>query len=156
MAMDRYFAYGSNLLASRMQGRVPTARCAGRAWLPEHRLVFDKHGRDGSAKANLRREPGARVWGVIWEIAAADWERLDRFESGYARVVVELRGEGAGAPIRAQTYQSEQRIADERPLAPYLRLIVEGARAQGLPAAWVQALEGVPARAPGDPGGPRA
>ncbi len=47
-----YFAYGSNLRASHLRGRVPTAACVGRARLPGRRLTTGKLGRDGSGKAD--------------------------------------------------------------------------------------------------------
>ncbi len=133
-----------------MRSRVPTASCGGRAWLPDYRLVFEKRGRDGSAKANLRREPGARVWGVLYALAPGDWATLDRSESGYARVAVAVRTQAAGESTRAETYQSEQRLADERPRASYLRMVVDGARAQGLPEDYVRALAATAVLDPAD------
>lgn len=133
-----------------MRSRVHGASCCGRAWLPEYRLVFDKRGRDGSAKANLRREPGAHVWGVLYTLAPGDWETLDRSESGYARLAVSVLTQTAGESTRAETYQSEQRLADERPRASYLRMVVEGARAEGLPDDYVRALAATAVLDPAD------
>jgi gamma-glutamylcyclotransferase (GGCT)/AIG2-like uncharacterized protein YtfP len=139
--MDLYFAYGSNLLGTRMRERVPGARCAGRASLAGFALIFDKRGRDGSAKANLRPDPDGRVLGVVYELPQGGWEQLDSFEPGYAREVVEVHCAWDGALRRAQTYCSEQRAPELVPAPEYLDLILSGAREQQLPGDWIRAIE---------------
>ena len=47
--------------------------------------MFNKVGRDGSGKANLVVQEKTCAWGVVFELGAADWDVLDRFEPGYAR-----------------------------------------------------------------------
>jgi len=85
-----YFAYGSNLSSARLRARLEEVEVVGPAVLAEHRLALDKRGHDGSAKANVVRHPGERVWGVVYELATAHVEVLDRFEGGYERVGVEV------------------------------------------------------------------
>jgi len=145
-----YFAYGSNLCASRLRGRVPSAVAAGRARLPGRRLTTDKLGRDGSGKANLREDAAATVWGVIYEIHSTHWAELDACERGYSRVSLEVVTE-TGERLLAQTYASETLTADPVPYAWYKRLIIEGAREHGLPADYVAMLEAWPAKP--DPAG---
>ena len=147
-----YFAYGSNLLSSRMRERVPSAEPRGPARLADHRLTTDKRGRDGTGKANLRPGPGECVWGVVWRLDAGDWERLDAIEIGYRRVAVDLVGSG-GERIRAETYISD-RLTDDPVLDPaYKRCLVDGARAHGPPGDWVRRLEALPERGSGaEPG----
>ncbi len=87
---DLYFAYGSNLVAERLRGRVESARALEIARLPGRRLALDKLGRDGSGKANLVAHPGALVWGVLYEIEPLHWADLDAWEWGYERVEVEV------------------------------------------------------------------
>lgn len=143
--MQLYFAYGSNLLFSRMRDRVPSARLLERARLPGVRLVFDKRGRDGSGKANLREAHGSSVWGVLYAIEPAGWEALDRHEGGYARVAVEAVGE-EGELHAAATYVAQVFTADAVPFDWYQKLVIEGAREHGLPPAYLAALESVPRR----------
>jgi hypothetical protein len=152
--LELYFAYGSNLKLARLRERAPSARAGGRALLSGWRLAFDKPGRDGSAKANLRREVGSLVWGALYALAPGDWPRLDAAEPGYERIRVEVAIEG-GEIVRAQTYAARARARDQLPLEGYLRLVLEGAREHGLPADWVAALERLGAggggrAAPGD------
>lgn len=135
-----YFAYGSNLLSSRMQARVPSARARGTAQLAGYALTTDKAGRDGTAKANLARRDGGRVWGIVWQLDPDEWPLLDACERGYARRAVAL---SSGS---AETYLSD-RLTDDPVLSlEYKAYLVDGAREQGLPGAWIARLEALPAR----------
>jgi hypothetical protein len=140
-----YFAYGSNLKPARMRGRIPGARDLGPARLPGHALRLDKRSSDGSGKANLAEDASGCVWGALYAIEAADWPVLDRFESGYARVAVEVVTPG-GERLPAQTYVAERLTSDPVPFDWYKRLIVEGAREHGLPESWIAWLERLPER----------
>lgn len=139
----RYFAYGSNLTLARMRSRVAGARADGVAYLHGYRLAWDKLGADGSGKANLRREPESRVWGVVYAFESDGWGKLDAHERGYERFEVLVTLADAAVPV--QTYRSE-RLTGEPPFAWYRQLVVEGARAHGLPEDWVRALEACPVR----------
>lgn len=140
-----YFAYGSNLFSERLRGRVPSAEAVGMARLDGYRLTTDKQGRDGTAKANLRVETGARVWGVLYRLDEAHWAPLDAAEGGYARIAVEVSA-GDGSRSRALTYTSSLLTRDAVLAIAYKRLLVEGAREHGLPAAWIAHLEALPGR----------
>ena len=140
-----YFAYGSNLLSSRMCARVPSARAVGAAWADGHRLSLGKTGRDGSGKATLVADPDARVWGVLYAIDPAHWKRLDGFEPGYTRtaLVVTTRSHES---MRASTYVAPPTASDPVAFAWYKRFIVDGAREHDLPTAYVEALLRLPER----------
>jgi len=139
-----YFAYGSNLASRRLLGRVPGARACGRARLEGWRLVADKPGRDGSAKLNIVRDPVGLVWGALWELAAPDLARLDRYEGGYERIEVMVDAD-AGAPV-ATTYVSRLHGARPGLERGYKELVLEGAREHGLPPEWLAFLESLPER----------
>lgn len=144
MSRDRYFAYGSNLEPARMRRRVPSARALGAAQLEGFGLRLDKSGSDGSAKANIRREAGARVWGVVYELAIVEWPGLDACEGGYARVEVEV---ALGAqPVVAHTYVSDLLTPDPTAFAWYKQLMLDGARHHALPEEWIALLEALPER----------
>lgn len=144
----RYFAYGSNLSLDCMRGRVPSAEVVGRARLAGMRLTLDKRGRDGSGKANLVPDAAAHVWGAVYSLEIAHWDGLDASEPGYRRVSVSVETESG--EIVADTYVSTLRTDDPVAFAWYKRLIVEGARAQGLPAEYLALLEALPVRADSD------
>jgi len=153
MSRTLVFAYGSNMHPERMLARVPAALPRGRARLAGHRLVFNKCGRDGSAKANLAADPDpeAGVWGVVWELAAEALAQLDPYEGGYARVGVSVVAED-GARFEAEAYVSERLTDDPVPYDWYLNHVLRGARAHELPAEYVAWLEGVISR-PDETGG---
>jgi len=141
------FAYGSNMHPERMLSRVPGAVARGRARLAGHRLVLNKRGGDGSAKANLAPDAEGQVWGVVWELAAEAVVELDRHEGGYRRVL--LRVEADGDELEVEAYLSERLTDDPLPFDWYLAHLVRGARAHGLPEAYVTWLESLPSRAAG-------
>src|SRR5262249_33950533 len=83
--------------------------------------------------------------GVLYRITSDDAEKLDRTEGVprgiYKRVPVVITSEGA-EPIEAFTYESEFHSAGRKPSARYLGLLLDGARAAGLPSEYVAWLEG--------------
>ena len=139
-----YFAYGSNLVVARMRERVPSARPLGRARLDGRRLCFDKRGRDGSGKANLRPHATSHVWGALYSLDPNDWPALDACERGYARVEVEVVTD-AGERLTAETYVA--RVHTDLPVAFdwYKALLVAGAREHDLPEDYVALLASLPA-----------
>ena len=152
MSREAYFAYGSNLLVARLQERVPGATTRGIGHLADHRLVCDKVGRDGSAKANLVRHPEARVWGALYDLPRGGLDRLDPFEGGYRRTEVEIQI-AQGPRIVAVTYVSERRSDDTTPFDWYRAMMVDGGRAHGLPEDYLELLAALPSRP--DPRRPR-
>lgn len=135
-----YFAFGSNMSSVRLRKRLPDAHSRGRGCLPGWRFVCNKSGLDGSAKANLRRDPAGTVWGVVYELPRTDLERLDAIEGGYDRIEVDVLRDD-GRPVRCQSYASPRLTADPRPFDWYKALIVVGAKEHGLPTDYVAMLE---------------
>ncbi len=135
--LEHYFAYGSNLSPSRLQARVPQARVVGCARLLDWRLVFDKHGRDGTAKANIRRCPGDEVWGAVYRVAPCYREPLDLAEGlGTEYELRELKVALAGEQTSVYTYVA-LRLRAGLPLENwYLRHILEGVSHHALPTTW--------------------
>ena len=150
MSRARIFAYGSNMHPARMLARVPGARARGAARLAGHRLVLNKRGQDGSAKANLVREAGALVWGVVWELTLDEVAVLDGHEGGYERRPMRLDTDGG--PVAGEAYVSERTVADALPFDWYLAHLVRGAREFGFPEDYVAWLEGLPCLRGGRPG----
>ncbi len=143
-----YFAYGSNMATARLRApnRAPSARKVGVATLPEYALRFHKRSKDGSGKCDacLTREPTDLVFGVVFDIAPEDKERLDRAEgvgSGYEEreVSVELDGESC----KAFLYVAQRKCTDPG-LAPYdwyRDWVLMGAREHHLPDDYIRAIE---------------
>ena len=141
-----YFAYGSNMSLGvfvERRGLRPLAMRCG--WLEGYRLCFDLPiGPGERACANVAAAAGSRVSGILYQISREDADRLDRTEGVgqgvYARLPVEVNVDG-GAPIAAFTYESALRQPHRKPSARYLGLLLDGARAHGLPAEYVAWLE---------------
>ena len=127
----KYFAYGSNLLPSRLLARTPGAVVVGNAWLAGYALRWNKRGKDGTGKCNVVPAAGGRVPGAVYEIPAEQMADLDLIEGGYERVLVKLEG---GA--EAWTYVALPNYVDEAavPAADYFALVRDGRAWHGLPA----------------------
>ena len=147
-----YFAYGSNLSSRRLRERSPTADPVGVATLHGWSLRFDKRGRDGTAKANIVPEPGARVMGVLYTLEGPDRRGLDVAEGlgrAYAEHWVEVACPNAAThPVlcegvdvlrwRAFTYVAID-VLPGLPVAPwYLAHMLTGAAEHDLPPEYVE------------------
>lgn len=143
------FAYGSNMLAARLQERVPSARAVGPACLTGYSLRWHKISLDGSGKCDVQADdaPGACVWGVIFEIALGEKIKLDRAEglgNGYDERTVQVERSSGG--VKVQLYYA---TAIDRAYVPYdwyKALVMAGARENELPAGYVAALDSVPSK----------
>jgi hypothetical protein len=97
-----YFAYGSNLSQRRLRERIGAASPLGIARLTDYRLVCDKLGADGSAKANLSPAPGGVVLGASYRVTEAALAILDGFEGGYDRVTLRVQPLAGGDARQVQ------------------------------------------------------
>ena len=148
-ATYRYFAYGSNMSSARLRQRTPSAHAIGSASLPGHALRWHKLGRDGTGKCDIVRcAEGADeiVWGVLYEIAMAEKELLDRIEGlgiGYSET--QVRVTTASGSEWALTYEAKPDRIDPalKPRPDYKAHVLAGAVEHGLPAHYVAALRQV-------------
>lgn len=129
-----YFAYGSNLSEAQMRTRCPSAVVVGRAWLPNHRLVFKGwSGGWGGAVASIEPAEGCQVEGAVYEIRDEDdvlW--LDYHEgcpTVYRAERVRVRMD-KHQRLRCWTYV---KVAGEEgwPSTRYARQIADGLKAHG-------------------------
>ncbi len=139
-----YFAYGSNLDASRVEARLGRRPPAHLARLRGWRLAFNK--KDSPVFANIVPAPGDEVWGVVWECPPEDLLRLDCFEgvSGghYRRLPVEVEtADGRMLPAITYVACDDRIVAETAPAAWYAGHILRGAREHGLPADYIARLE---------------
>jgi len=140
-----YFAYGSNMLTSRITKRIPSAKAVGRAALYNLCVLFNKKSKDGSGKANLFPKTGFVTWGSLYEICADEINELDKIEKGYIRKTVNVKKDN-GEIIEAETYFSEN--ITEKPVAfdSYKQMVISGAIEQNLPSEYVLYLQQLPSR----------
>jgi hypothetical protein len=150
--LDRaHFGYGSNMCDTWLEHDAPSARAAGSAFLEGHALTFDKESvRDHSAKANLVPRPGARAWGVLFDIEPIDLPQLNTKEGGYRAITVPVVL-ADGAQVSAWALVPRAAGTGLQPWEWYVRLIVTGARFHDLPEEYVRDVEATPNQGAGDP-----
>ena len=144
-----YFAFGANMHDSAFQER---RRMRPIEWRPGrvkgYRLRFNLEGRPKgkAAPANLSPDPSADVWGVLYKITRADLLHLDGTEGvpgrRYRHLWVDAEDIG-GKAIPAVTYIADGKETDGTPSLRYITLLREGARAHGLPEAYLRFLDAV-------------
>ena len=157
----KYFAYGSNMLTRRLThpSRAPSAVARGVATIAGFAVRFHKVGADGSGKCTLvaTNDKSAVAYGVLYELADSDGDRLDGVEGvntgGYNRRSVRLRFADGGT-TDAVTYVAGDRHIDEArvPFDWYRDIVVGGAVEHGLPTWYVEELTQVPALSDPDVG----
>ena len=119
----RYFAYGSNMWVPHLRSRCPSARLVGTGRLDGWATVYDKPSTDGSAKLNIRPEPGGTVTGVVFDIDDDDRPALDAAEPSYTPI---------DAGELGLTYVYDGRPSEARPYDWYVALVKAGAESHGL------------------------
>ena len=130
-----YFAYGSNLLSSRLLARCASARVVGVARAPGWAVSFTKPGADGSGKAGLLQADASSHPGVVYEIARSELPALDRFEGvghGYSRLDDFPARLQDGSALAVTTYMPMLHDETLTPFDWYLALCIAGAREHGL------------------------
>ena len=122
----RYFAYGSNMWLAQIRSRCPSARPIRTARLEGWAAVYDKPSSDGSTIVNIRREPGASVDGVVFELADEDRTPLDSAEHGNTAISLVVGG------VETLTYTYEGEPVAGPPFDWYQAIVDSGAAAFGV------------------------
>jgi gamma-glutamylcyclotransferase (GGCT)/AIG2-like uncharacterized protein YtfP len=140
--MPLYFAYGSNMIVAAMARRCPRSKALGLARLERHRLAVMREG-----WLTAVRDSSCAVHGVLWDLALSDVAALDRYEGVskglYAKLLQLVVAERA--PKQAIVYFGAN-IGPGAARPAYIAEILAAARAWPLPAAGLEALEGICAR----------
>lgn len=137
-----YAAYGSNLHPLRLAARTPSAEYRGAAHVPGFRLHWDKRGRDGSGKCNIRPADGG-IFVAVYELDDSDVAALDLVEgngSGYVRGELDVPGFGNCASYFADEDWVDESLA---PFCWYRELVMLGCVRHGFPADYRAAIEAV-------------
>ncbi len=132
-----YFAYGSNMLTTRLAARCPSVLCKGIAYTDGWHVQFTKPGGDGSGKAGLAQAPSARHPGILYQIHSKEIDTLDRIEGvghGYTRHDGFPVTTVAGEAVSSFTYMPTRHDQSLLPYDWYLALCVAGAMEHGLDA----------------------
>lgn len=138
-----YFAYGSNMLFSRLRERCSSAELVGVAELLDHELRWHKRSsKDNSGKCDVVACLGKRVIGVLYRIEYSDREDLDRAEGlgrGYEEIEAHVLHDGNN--VIAKAYQATTTDESLTPYGWYKALVIAGAQENGLPQDYVEQLK---------------
>lgn len=131
----------------RLQERTPSAIFVTKAMLFQHTLLFHKVGQDSSAKCDAYETGNTSdiVYGVVFKISEAEKRVLDEIEgvgNGYNEKIVKLTASD-GHKIRATTYYAITIDASLSPYHWYKQHVVTGARENGLPNTYIDAIDSV-------------
>jgi gamma-glutamylcyclotransferase len=148
-----YFAYGADMNKMQVLSLGVKPVVVGIAKLTDHRLAFHGYSRtwDG-AMETVVPAPGQEVWGVIYELTAADWDRLDTWH--------DVRWDGTGTYFHFPTqvtdlggktypvllYKKDILREPQPPSQEYLEVIFEGALDHDLPREYLDVLRGLKTR----------
>ncbi|XP_057322477.1 gamma-glutamylcyclotransferase-like [Microplitis mediator] len=149
-----YFAYGSNMLSSRLLVANPTARYRDIACLQDYRLDFCGHTPVWKASpATIVETLGSHIWGVMWELNVSDIKHLDRQEDVLAGIykpltvnVTTVDGKIFSCRTYKMTVDPEDNVPldklpdHRRPSLIYLKTIIKGAQEHDLPKKYIENL----------------
>ncbi|KAJ2948137.1 hypothetical protein O0L34_g9937 [Tuta absoluta] len=155
-----YFAYGSNLLPSRMHINVPSAINCSTARLDGWRLDFQslpKLQRWNGAVATIVKDESATVFGNLWRISNEESDNLDRQEgvplNYYKREQVNFVMFRNNVTVSGWTYvmvdqplktPPEKIPLPRRPSRTYLQVILFGAIASYIPVSHIEYIQRFP------------
>jgi len=141
-----YFAYGSNMLHSRLQKRVISAVPLGIAKLDNYSLAWHKNSKDGSAKCDIiPADPNDNiadeVYGVLYEFDPTHKAALDQAEGlGYGYEEKEVKVLYKGEIITAKTYYAIDIVKKLLPYEWYKAFVVTGAKSNNLPIEYIKLI----------------
>ncbi len=140
-----YFAYGSNMFSTKLQTTVGgMLNDLGIATLEDYSISFNKYStRDRTGKTNIVPSNNT-VWGVLYDLTADQFKKLDESEGGYQkiRVIVKVNNE----TIEAETYiAKEQSIRNNlNPTQEYRQFLIDGAQEHNFPVEYINMLLATP------------
>ncbi|HLD53780.1 MAG TPA: gamma-glutamylcyclotransferase family protein [Sediminibacterium sp.] len=134
-----YFAYGSNMLRSRLEKRVGTVDDLGNAMLSGHKIFFNKiSSTDGTGKANIISYEEENVMGVVYSLTAEQIDILDKSEGGYNRITILVMLNNN--LVEMETYIAKaNRINNELlPTKEYRQYLIDGASEHVFPQDYIE------------------
>jgi gamma-glutamylcyclotransferase (GGCT)/AIG2-like uncharacterized protein YtfP len=139
----RYFAYCTLLDRDEMARFCPNAAPGDTGRVSGWRVEFAAYASERGG-CHLVSEPGHDIHGIVYELSDEEMTGLDTIsgvpQGFYERIDVDVTTED-GRVIPAITYIVPNPVGPFRPSETYVRPILHGARAVGLPAGYVAELE---------------
>lgn len=147
-----YFAYGSNMDPEQIKTRCPDAEFVGIGVMKNHALCFPRRSvTRNCGVSSVAPLAGRETWGVVYRLTSKDLAVLDGSEGFRSDRAAELNSYNRvgvivsvnDVPTDMETYVAVAQQDAPLPNAAYLKHIREGARHHGLPAAYLEYLEGI-------------
>lgn len=126
---------------ARLEGRLGRVVDLGRARCADRRHRFSKLGLDGTGKGNIEAAATELVWGVLYDLDAAQLERLVSIETGYRLLEIDVELEVIG-PVRTVTFEALEQRPGLAPTREYVEHYVTGIREHGIPDAYLASVLG--------------
>lgn len=140
----RFFAVGTNMDAEHLRRWIPSARRLTIASVSGFTVKWHKRSSEGGKLAALRTgHPDDVMWGVVYEVDDLGWQHIDegQRDHGYREERATVVGPD-GDEHDASVYVARDEMIDDSmmPTRSYRDPIVNAARANGLPADYVDEL----------------
>jgi hypothetical protein len=141
------FAYGANMNLAQIKKRCSYPVRVSAACLQDYRIGFYGHSEkwDGALETAIEAKC-CRLWGVLFALNALDWDQLDlwqdaRFDGAgkyfhYPVQVCDMQGKR----YEARLYKKDILNSPCRPSEQYMACILDGARQNQLPSAYIESL----------------
>jgi len=153
-----YFAYGAHMDIATLRERAGDVQVSCPARLAGYRLGFFGHDPVwDSGTETLVTEAAAETWGVLFQLRAAEWERLDTCMGAT------LEGNGAhfhypvdvettlGERLEVRTFRKSVQGEPRLPSSEYVAFLVAAATSRELPAGYCEHLRALPTSPAGYP-----
>jgi hypothetical protein len=145
------FAYGANMNPAQLKERCSHPLRVTAAFLQDYRIGFYGHSKmwDGAIETAIETK-GSRLWGVLFSLSNRDWDQLDSWQDArfdgtgkyfhYPVSVCDMQGKC----YQARLYKKDLLGATCPPSTQYMQHIIDGARQNQLPPAYVESLLAIP------------
>src|SRR5574343_782120 len=136
---EYYFAYGSNMFLPQMKNRLKgNYQKLGLGVLKGYEFVYNKLGKDGSGKANIIKNSGNKVLGVLYRLPQESLNIMSKFEKGYSKEYVDVYFNNN--KIKAITYLADKHKDNLLPTKNYKHTILTYAITAKLPKDYINFL----------------
>jgi hypothetical protein len=148
---DLLFTYGANMNHAQLKQRCSHPVYVATACLQDYQIGFYGHSEiwDGALETAVEAK-GSCLWGVLFALNALDWEQLDLWQDArfdgtgkyfhYPVYVCDMQGKR----YEARLYKKDVLDAPLSPSEQYMQHILDGARQNQLPLAYVESLLAIP------------
>jgi gamma-glutamylcyclotransferase (GGCT)/AIG2-like uncharacterized protein YtfP len=141
----RYFTYGSFMDKENLKKYCPSAEFVCKALIPNWEVQFNYYSTNYKGGASgIEPAIGKLVRGAVYEIPPDEMEHLDTIEGiprgSYYRHPIMVVSE-AGEPILVHVYRTMNPRGPFKPTKVYLKYMIKGAKALGLPEEYIETLQ---------------